>query len=94
MTHPGQKCGCRDRCLLELLLGLLQAQSALPWPGADGLTLEEVLDEYPRAAREGRVPNPDDLCRCFPHLATEIRFATREGTAAAFLARCRCCHER
>jgi len=76
------------RHLLELLLDLMKAQTALPWPGADGLTLEEVLAEYPRAAREGRVPSTDQLSRCYPHLAGEIQLATKEGTVRAFLARC------
>ena len=35
--------------LSEVLLGYLQAQGALPWPGADRLTLNEVLAAYPEA---------------------------------------------
>jgi hypothetical protein len=89
MSHPKQKCGCPDVCLLELLLDLMKAQGALPWPGADGLTLEEVLAEYPRAAREGRVPTAAQLSRCFPHLGAEVELATKEGSAQVVLARCR-----
>jgi hypothetical protein len=88
MNDARRVCGCPDRCVLELLLDLMKVRGAPPWPGADGLTLEEVLDEYPRAAREGRVPDADELCRRYPRLAAEIRLASREGFAAEFLARC------
>ena len=32
-----------------------------PWPGADGLMVEEILDCYPHAAAAGLVPGREDL---------------------------------
>jgi len=64
--------------LPEVLLGYLQLQGALPWPGADGLTVDEVLAAYPGAAHLGRVPGLEQLCRRHPELA---------GAAAAFFRR-------
>jgi hypothetical protein len=34
----------------ELLLGHLQGAAVLPWPGADGLTAQGALPNYPQAA--------------------------------------------
>jgi hypothetical protein len=58
--------------LREVLLGYLQTEGAFPWPGADGLTVDEVL-----AARLWRVPGLAELRRRHPDLADE---------AAAFFA--------
>jgi hypothetical protein len=58
--------------LAEVLLGYLQAEGALPWPGADGLTVDVVLAYYVEAARRGRVPGLEQLCRQHPHLADEV----------------------
>src|SRR4051794_23773802 len=63
--------------LPEVLLGYLQLQGALPWPGADGLTVAEVLAAYPGEARLGRVPGLEQLSRRHPELA---------GAATAFFA--------
>jgi hypothetical protein len=62
---------CRS-AVREVLLGYLHAHDAFPWPGADGLTLDEVSAAYPEAARLGRVPGPEQLCRQHPHLADAI----------------------
>jgi hypothetical protein len=52
------------RHLQELLLDYLLHASAPAWPGADGLTIEEVLEYYPEAASCGSVPNEEELiCR-------------------------------
>ena len=47
--------------LPEVLLGYLRAAGLPPWPGADGLMLEEIRDCYPHAAAAGLVPGREDL---------------------------------
>ena len=44
-----------------------------PWPGADGLTLEEVLAGSPPPLAAGLVPGPKDLLERHSDLAEEIR---------------------
>jgi hypothetical protein len=73
--------------LSEVLLGYLQLDGALPWPGSDGLTVEEVLAAYVEAARLGRVPDLEQLCRCHPHLADEAKVFF--AAAAVLLPHCR-----
>jgi hypothetical protein len=64
---------CEGPCLREVLLGYLQAEGALPWPGSDSLTVEEVLAAYPAAARQGLAPDQQELARRHPELAAEVR---------------------
>jgi hypothetical protein len=59
-------------CLLEILLGYLQAEGAFPWPGSDSLTIDEVHAAYVDAARLGRVPSPAQLCCQHPELAAQV----------------------
>lgn len=61
----------RQERLRELLLGHLLAATA-HWPGADSLTVDDVLPGYPAAARSGRVPDGRTLLRSHPELAAEI----------------------
>jgi hypothetical protein len=78
MKDSAQPCSS----LSDVLLGYLQLEGALPWPGGDGLTVDEVLAAYAEAARLGRVPDLEQLCRRHPHLADE---ATAFFAAAAVL---------
>jgi hypothetical protein len=56
----------------ELLLGYLQAGDALRWPGADSVTVGDVLGGYGEAAAAGRVPNRQQLLDNHPELAEEL----------------------
>jgi hypothetical protein len=60
------------RRLQELLLGYLWAKGAPSWPGADGLTVQEVLCSYPENAAAGRVPDQQQLERLYPDLREEV----------------------
>jgi hypothetical protein len=69
-TEPQEAAGR----LLEVLLGYLQAAASVAaWPGADGLTLENILDCYPVAVAAGEVPDWQELLRRHPELVTELQ---------------------
>jgi hypothetical protein len=62
------------RQLRETLLRYLQAAASVTaWPGADGLTLENILDFYPEAVAAGEVPDWQELLCRHPELATELQ---------------------
>lgn len=71
------------RCVQELLLVYLRAANAPAWPGADGLTLNAVLDGYAQAAVEGLVPDLPSLRQLHPQLADMLtRFFAEMRTKA------------
>ena len=52
----------------EVLLGFLQGGPVCTWPGADGLTVQDVLDSYPQAVAAGQVPDWQELLGQHPDL--------------------------
>ena len=70
MTGIGDERAAR---LLDVLRDLMQGQDPHGWPGADGLTSDDILAGYLQAARRGQVPCAEELARRHPHLAAEIR---------------------
>ncbi len=62
----------RQHALRELLLGYLLAAGLPEWPGADGLTVHEVLLTYPEYAAVGRVPDLRNLVGSHPDLRAEL----------------------
>lgn len=56
--------------VIALLADRLCEAGVLPWPGTDGLTLEEVVLA---AYRSGAVPSPLELAALHPDLADDIR---------------------
>ena len=56
------------RQLQEVLLGHLCGAGVPLWPGADGLTLADVLHTYQSAAAAGHVPGREQLLAEHPHL--------------------------
>jgi hypothetical protein len=69
--------------LIALLAGYLTGCPRARWPGADGLTVADVVRaRYPAAAVAGLVPDLDELARRHPDLAEAIARLFPAGGAA------------
>jgi hypothetical protein len=64
--------GQRQR-VQELLLAHLRVVDAPRWPGADGVTVDDVLASYLQAAAAGLVPDLPALLASHPELADALR---------------------
>jgi hypothetical protein len=63
MTNERPEPVVRAEALPDVLLGYLRDAGCPLWPGADGLTVNEVLRSYPHIAAAGRVPDLEELLR-------------------------------
>lgn len=67
-TDPDAECR-----VVALLEGYLRVSEHFSWPGTDGLTAKDVVKElYLVASVLGRVPDPTELARRHPELATAV----------------------
>jgi hypothetical protein len=55
-----------------ILSAYLQAANYPPWPGADGLTVDDVLGLYPRASDQRLVPGVAELRQRHPDLGEAL----------------------
>lgn len=59
--------------LRDILLGYLEAGGCLAtWGGADGLTIEDILDAYPEAVARGEVPDWQQLLCRHPEVDAQL----------------------
>jgi hypothetical protein len=84
LTNQEHEVSDGGRRLHELLLAHLRAVDAPFWPGADGVTLDEVLLSYPQAAADGLVPDLCALREQHPELAEVLNafFAIHPASAS------------
>src|SRR4051794_8291835 len=61
-----------DDLLRQVLLNYLLGSTVGGWPGADGLTRDDVLRCYPEACARGEVPDRRELCRRHAELSAGI----------------------
>jgi hypothetical protein len=73
MPCPTANAEERRKRLCGVLLDLLWAAQLPAWPGADGLTVDEVLLCYPAAAAAGRVPGLHQLLDRYADLEDDLR---------------------
>lgn len=69
MSNPSKESALREPRVRELLLGYLLHVDGLLWPGADALTLDDLIRAYPQVAALGRVPSGRELQARHPELA-------------------------
>jgi hypothetical protein len=62
----------RGEQLREILLDHLLAAACPPWPGADGLMVDEVLRSYRQHAAAGLVPDAEELLQSYPELREAV----------------------
>jgi hypothetical protein len=72
IAESDQRKSSRD-LLQEVLLNYLRASRAIGWPGADGLTADDIVNCYPQAILAGDVPGWHELQSRFPELADELQ---------------------
>jgi hypothetical protein len=58
--------------LCAVLLGYLEDPQVTIWPGADGLTVGDLLRNYPEAVAAGQAPGRAELQLRHPDLAAEV----------------------
>jgi hypothetical protein len=73
MTAESDKRKSRGDLLQQVLLDYLQASRIVGWPGADGLTDDDIVNCYPRAIVAGDVPGWHELQSRFPDLADDLQ---------------------
>jgi hypothetical protein len=84
MNDSPPEAPARRRRAQEVLLGCLQSMAISWWPGADGVTIDEILRSYPQAMKAGVVPGLEELSGWHPDLADEFRaFLDVEGLGPA-----------
>jgi hypothetical protein len=81
MCPPQETSADRWLRLQRVLFKHMGAAGCPDWPGADGLTLEDVVGCYGQVLTAGEVPDLDELLRCNPDLSEELYrfFARWEG---------------
>jgi hypothetical protein len=85
MPDERPKSTARSEELREVLLGYLQAAGCPLWPGADGLTVAEVLLSYFPNAAAGRVPDRQELLQRHPDLREALlAFFADEAPSSCF----------
>jgi len=67
MPSDARAVSCPQR-LRDVLLGHLACPWVTVWPGADGVTVEEVLASYPEAVAVGQAPGLAELLADHPEL--------------------------
>lgn len=73
MVHEEHEVTGQRQRVQELLLAYLRAADAPHWPGADGVTVDDVLASYPQAAAADLVPDLPALLTSHPELADSLR---------------------